>query len=138
MMTRRLLLAFLVAPLLTPLVFIVTVFSRNGAAASLKGIAFIFVLYSPFAYLAETLFGVPVFLLYRFFNWKSFVAYGISGAMIGLIAMLVVSRIFIVWSVASGDFLWCVVAGVVSALAFRLVSGDQSDYERPLTIDGEI
>lgn len=137
MMTRRLLLAFLVAPLLTPLVFIVTVFSRNGPATSLKEIAVIFLLYAPFAYLAETLFGVPVFLLYRFLNWKSFVAYGMAGAMIGLIAMLVVSRRFVVWR-ASGDFVWCVVAGVVSALAFRLISGDQSDYERPVTIDSEI
>jgi hypothetical protein len=138
MMTRRLLIAFLVAPLFTPLVFTVTVFSRNARAASWKPVAVIFLLYTPFAYLAEALFGIPVLLIYRFLNWRSFFAYGSGGAMIGLIAMLVVSKLLIVWSVAPGDFVWCIVAGVISALAFRFLLGDQSDCERPVTINGEI
>ena len=137
-MARRLLLAFVVAPLFTPLVFIFTTFSRNALRPSLTEVAIIFSLYAPFAYLAEVLFGIPAFFLYRFFAWKSLLAYGIGGATIGLIAATAMLKFFNPWSVASGDFVWCLAAGVASALAFRFISRYQPDYERSVAIDGEI
>jgi hypothetical protein len=137
-MSRRLILAFLIAPLMTPLVFIVTVFSRNAPAASLKGICLIFLLYTPFAYLAEGLIGIPAFLLFRFFNWNGFVVYCCGGALIALLAMFLISKLFITWSVPGGDFAWCMVAGAISALAFRLIVGDAVVDPKPVRIRGEI
>ena len=123
---------------MTPLVFIVTVFSRNAPAASLKGIGLTFLLYSPFAYLTEGLIGIPAFLIYRFFNWKSFVIYCFGGALIALLAMFLISKLFITWSVANGDFSWCMVAGAISAFVFRFILGDAFPNQKPIEISGEI
>jgi len=78
-------------------------------------------LYGPFAYLTTVVLGIPAFLLFRAFAWKSLVAYIFGGGFIGLITASVVFKLWISWTVASSDFVSCVVAGALSALIFWLI-----------------
>jgi len=123
---------------MTPLVFMVTVISRDASWTSPKSIGDIFLLYGPFAYFAEGLIGLPTFLIYRFLNWKSLIAFCCGGALVAILADLLISRLFISWRVSGGDFGWSMLAGAISALAFRLILGRAFIDRKSVAIRTEI
>jgi hypothetical protein len=139
MSRQRIIAAFILAPLMTPLTFVVTVFFRSSPVASPSGIPVIFLLYAPFAYLAAAIFGIPLFFLFRLLGLKSVAAYLVGGTTIGLVTALVVTKLLVSWSVASGDFVWCGIGGAGSALVFwSIVRCAPTNATPPrVTINGE-
>ena len=126
MRLRRIILAFLVAPLMTPVVFIV-VDSVRGLSHMPERILGYFLLYGPFAYLATAIFGIPAYFLFRALRWNNALLFVLGGAVIGLI----VSFLLLNWHPAAGFFwfwfaekLWCTLAGALSALVFRMILFD--------------
>jgi hypothetical protein len=107
MILRRVIVAFLVAPLMTPLVLTVSNYVR--------GYGTLFLGYGIFAYFAATIFGVPAFLIYRALKWTNIFLFALGGALIGIIVSLP-----IYWE-ERGEYVWCALAGAVSALVFRII-----------------
>jgi hypothetical protein len=114
----RLILAFLVSPLMTPLTFLVTVAYRGDVSAHPQAILVIFTIHTPIAYLVAAVLGIPAFLLFRRWGWNHALFYVLGGAIIGLITALVIFGLLTGWSVLPGDYGWCSVAGGLSALVF--------------------
>jgi|SRR5437588_12300881 len=134
-MNRRLIAAFLIAPLITSAVFASAMPYR---AVSVKSVAIIFLLYTGIAYATEAVLGLPTLLIYRFFHWRSVVAYGVGGMAIGFLAMSLVAIIYSPFSKATpGEFVLPIVAGAAAGLAFRLIAGEHSLKRRVIT-NGEI
>jgi hypothetical protein len=65
--------------------------------------------------------GIPAFVLYRFLGLKNIVGYLLGGAAVGLVTAFLIFRFIVNWSVASGDYGWCALAGAISALMFWLI-----------------
>ena len=139
MSRQRIIAAFLLAPLMAPLTFVVTVFFRGSPVASPSGIPVIFLLYAPFAYLAAAIFGLPLFFLFRLLSWNNVAAYLVGGTTIGLVVAQIVTKLLVSWEVASGDYAWCAIAGAGSALVFwSIVRGAPTTATPPrVTINGE-
>jgi len=83
--------AFLIAPLTVPVLFngiaVLSDVYTSGTSPSglLDGVLF-FTLYSlPFAYFAELVLGVPVWLAFKYFRIRSFSAFAAGGAFVGLL-----------------------------------------------------
>ena len=117
----RLVLAFLVSPLMTPLTFIVTVAYRGDISSRPEVIPVVFALYTPFAYLVAAALGIPAFLLFRRLGLNHLLFYVLGGAAIGLITALVILGLLTSWSVLLGDYVWCSVAGALSASMFWMI-----------------
>jgi hypothetical protein len=108
MINRRTITAFLVAPLITPLVL--TVFDYT------EGYAPSFVAYALFAYLAVIILGLPAFLVYRALRWTNPFLFVFGGALIGYVVSL-----FIFEGYRVKEHLWCALAAALSALVFRII-----------------
>jgi hypothetical protein len=117
----RVILALLLSPLMTPLIFLVVVFSRRGVMSPLSLVLAVFALYAPFAYLATAVLGIPAFLMFRYLGWKNAFAFILGGMIIGFATALIVFQFFTDWSVLRGDYVWCAVAGGSSAFVFWVV-----------------
>jgi hypothetical protein len=119
---KNILLAFLVSPLLTPATFYFTAAftadSRSGINDPVSLFPMVFGLYTPFAYLATLIIGLPAFLIYRKLGWERLVCYSTGGAAMGLLTALLLFNFAISWSVNSVDYVWCALAGAVSATFF--------------------
>ena len=124
---------------MTPLTFVITVFFRDSPVASPSGIPLIFLLYAPFAYLAAAIFGIPLFFIFRLLGLKNVASYVLGGTTIALVTALIVTKVLVSWSVASGDFVWCGIAGAGSALVFWWIVRDAPTNATPslFTINGE-
>jgi hypothetical protein len=134
-MNRRLIAAFLAAPLITSAVFGAALFSSTK---SLKGVVIIFLLYAAVAFIAEAILGLPAYFIYRRFHWEGFIAYGLGGTVIGLISILFVAIIYSPFTrVTLGEFALCVLAGAIAGLSFRFVAGGKFKDRRQV-ISGEI
>jgi len=123
--TWRVLLGFLLAPLITPLTFLLVALVRQGTIPVQAMPIFTFVGF--FAYGAAVIFGGPAFLLYWMIRLKNPLWFLIGGGLIGLIVLLLLS----LWS-GWGDVrqpVTFVVAASLSGLAFRLVAGG-APFER--------
>jgi len=82
--------AFLIAPLTVPVVFngiaVISDVYTSGASPSRLLDGVLFSLYTlPFAYFAELVLGVPVWLAFKYFRIRSFSAFAAGGALIGLL-----------------------------------------------------
>jgi hypothetical protein len=128
----RIIIAFLIAPLMTPLVF--TIFEYLNENSPL------FLAYGIVAYLAVIILGIPAFFFYRELKWTNVFLFILGGAVIGFIVSL-----FLFESYPLEYFLqfleeriWCVVAGALSALVFRLILfGLKFDETKRGSIEGE-
>ncbi len=106
---------------MTPITFIVLAAARGNPVTSFSDLWAMFVVYAPFAYLAVVVCGIPAFVLFRFLHFENVVAYVFCGAAIGTAMALFVSKFVVIWNVASSDYIWCAIAGGVSALVFWLI-----------------
>lgn len=109
----RIILAFLIAPLTTPLVFML---------ATLLDGTFNYSVFLPvglFAYLATAIFGIPAYLLFRVLQWTNIFLFVLGGAVIGFIFSH-----FIFESYRFYERFLCVLAAGFSALVFRLILSD--------------
>ena len=136
---RRIILALLVSPLMTPLTFLLAFIFRSSPPPSASGVPVIFALYTPFAYAATAVLGIPMFFVFRALKWTNVLAYILGGAVIGLVTASVIFGLLISWTVGSSIFVWCVVAGAWSASVFWLVvHGFQSESGAKVSINREI
>ena len=117
----RLILALLVAPLMTPLTFVVAMVSRRSVPPSSSIIPEVFALYTLFAYAATLIFGIPLLFLFQRLRWKNPFYFIVGGALIGLVTSLVIIGLLISWTVSKGDYGWSAVAGAFSALVFWVI-----------------
>jgi hypothetical protein len=92
---KRLVVAGVVAPLVTPLVLTLYVLLAEPRHLSheeiLMGIAFNALLYLPFAYAAEVLFGLPLLAIFQHRKIRSMAAFALGGAIIGCIVVLLLA-----------------------------------------------
>jgi len=111
----RIIIAFLVAPLVTPVVL--ELFARLEGSSTFPFITGVV------AYLATIVFGVPAFFIYRALKWTNVFLFVLGGAIIGFVVTLFVFESYTVEYFL--QFLqvrvWCVLAGALSALMFRLI-----------------
>jgi hypothetical protein len=113
----RLFIALLVAPLVTPVCFLVMALLREGSM-TYTGI-WVFVLYAiPFAYLATILLGIPLILGLNAANKTSGILYALGGAVIGIIMEMIVFRDWGLLVAAPQRGLFFAIPGALSALVF--------------------
>ena len=128
-MKPRLIVAVLVAPLITSALFAVALPYRT---VSVTNVAIVFLLYAAFAYVGEAILGFPAFLVFRFFRWQGFIAHGLGGTVIGFVAISLIAVVYSPFSkVTLGEFLFCVAAGAVTGLAFRFIAGRNFQNRKP-------
>ena len=78
---RRLLLAFVLAPLTLPLMWTVMFLLWDVSLGEIQmGVALVFM---PAAYVAAAVFGVPILLLYRALAWQNVFVYILGGVVMG-------------------------------------------------------
>jgi len=123
--TLRILLGFLLAPLITPFTFLAAISFREGMVAfrvlpALTWVGF-------FAYGAALILGGPAFLLYWMLRLTNPIWFLIGGGLIGFIVVLMLDLWLGGGSVR--DAVTPIVAASLSALIFRLIIGRQ-DSER--------
>src|SRR5262249_33524848 len=95
-MTRaRTIAAFLIAPLMTPVVFMAYDFSRH-VLLDFQQVPFYFLTYGVFAYGATLIFGIPALLLYRWLDWTNVVLFVVGGVLIGLLVSMFVMESYTV------------------------------------------
>ena len=141
----RAVVAFLVAPLIIPFVFLVPFSSRDTGPVPGSRLAS-FLAYSvyalPIAYIAELLLGVPAWMVFQYYRIRSMAAFAAVGALIGWIVYLSMSvlagnltshPLATIFNPFSSPYLpICVVAGSGSATLFRTIafSFDQAKEDR--------
>jgi hypothetical protein len=122
MRVARIIAAFLIAPLITPLVLL-GVAQLKTQEFDLVGLQGIFMFFAMFAYAATILFGIPAFFLFRAQRWNNMLLYVLAGGLIGLLVSLILNpRLSVDVPVLESRGL-CVLGGASSALGFRLLSG---------------
>lgn len=115
-------LAFIVAPLVVPLVFSIPALVPLHGRDYLTTLIVMSIYGLPVAYVFEILLGLPAWILFRACRFKSLLAFALGGAVIGLLVdviMKIPSKTLHEWSV--GDLLY-VVAALGSALLFRVIA----------------
>ncbi len=118
----RIVLAFIVAPIIVPIVFSAPALIHFHVLDFLAGIFMLSIYALPVAYIFELLIGVPAWILFRIFRLKSLLAFALGGAVIGLLVdviMKIASKSLFDWE--SGDALY-VLAALGSALLFRVIA----------------
>ena len=124
-LTRRQIIAFIVSPLMTPLVLSVLDYTEGYVSS--------FAVYALFAYLAVLLFEFPAFLIYRALRWTNPLLFILGGGLIGYFVSM-----FIFEGYRVKEHLWCAVAGSLSALVFRvIVYGMPFKRTKTLSVEGE-
>jgi YndJ-like protein len=120
--------AFLISPLIVPIVFSLFVFIINAynlrtfsPQEPLYGLQDFSIFGLPYAYLAELLLGVPAWLAFKYFRIRSFAAFAAGGAFLGLLFYLIWQG----WPGGLDDVLFLVVfviAASASAILFRAIA----------------
>ena len=128
--------AFLVAPLMTPIVLL-GADQLHGAPFNLTEQAGAFVFVSGFAYAATLLFGIPAFFLFRAKRWGSILLYVLVGGLIGLLVSVILNYRISVDALALEYRGWWAMAGALSALVFRILSGAKFAHVSPAPAHGE-
>jgi hypothetical protein len=132
----RVIAAFLIAPLMTPLVFLAADLS-HGMLLNLAELPAYFFVVGGFAYGATALFGIPAFLLFRAKRWNNVLLYGLVGSLIGLLVSVIMNYP-VYFSGLSFEYRgWHGVAGALSALMFRMLSGLRFDRASRVPVHGE-
>ena len=116
---RRTIIAFVVAPLMVPLVFFLTAVGLKHLSLDAASVS---VIALPFAYIAEIIFGLPTWLVFRHYRISSFPAYAVGGGLIGFVVALI-----ILWDSSPPTWIRdggpdCVLAGLLSSVVFRRIS----------------
>ena len=136
MSKRRIVAAFLIAPLAAPVVFaVISIATHPSDIRDLSLVVGQFIVASlyviPFAYLATFLIGIPTWRIFRHYRVHSLSAFAVGGAFIGLFATLILGALAgtpittllnplsPAW--VRGGVLACVLAASASALAFRSI-----------------
>jgi len=122
-MTRsRTIIAFLVAPLMTPIVIMAYDLSRH-VLIDVQQVPSYFWIYGVFAYLATIIFGIPALLFFRWLRWTNVFLFVAGGALIGLLVSMFVMESYTVeyFLQRIGERTLCMVAGGLSALMFRFI-----------------
>ena len=120
--------AFLLAPIMVPIVFAVGARIRRQfpflGPPPIPEASVIFInIVLPIAYVSALVFGVPALLVFRRRRWQRFSAFALGGAVAGLFAGTLLSMSEYVGEGYRFLFAACTVAGALSALAFRAVHG---------------
>ena len=116
----RVWLAFVVAPLVTPVVFVV-VEVLEGRVTNWQALFGYLLVFSAFTYPSVAVFGVPSYLIFRKWRVTSVGAYALAGAVIGLlsaIAWIIVFR----FAMVPTFFASCLVSSLLSVLLFRRIA----------------
>jgi NhaP-type Na+/H+ or K+/H+ antiporter len=137
-MERRTIVAFLVAPLVIPFVFLLpfpgTTVDRSGTFVEhLRGIvawlAVLFLYTSPIAYVAELVLGVAVWKAFKRLGIRSPFAFATAGAVMGWLVFVVILRGKNLTDLSNPYFFICIAAGVASTVLFRFVAFSGSKAE---------
>jgi hypothetical protein len=131
----RLLLAFIVSPLAALLTLIVMAIAlRTASGEILMSLMF----YVPLAYSVAIILGLPAYILSQIFGWNKLTAYLSGGAFIGLITALMCG-LFFSWGADLEFFIFCLIAGALSALVFWLIlNGFRRNGSSRVSTNGEI
>jgi hypothetical protein len=96
---------------------------------NLGELPFYFLIVGGFAYGATALFGILAFLLFRAKRWTNVLLYMLVGGFIGLLVSVIMNSP-VYFSGLSFEYRgWHGVAGALSALVFRMLSGLKFDRE---------
>ena len=136
MSPARIIAAFLVAPLMTPLVLL-GADQLQGAPFNLREQLSAFVFVAGFAYAATIVFGIPVFFLFRVTHWTSVLLYVLVGGLVGLLVSVILNERPSLDVLDLGFRGRCVLAGALSSLVFRMISGARVNQETRSLVQGE-
>jgi len=125
---KRTFLAFLLAPLATPAVF-VSVWLVTRRVQYLDDVCILFLLISIFAYSAAIVFGIPLVVLTRR-KHSTKALFTATGAVAGLLVATALELFSFGWRSRFDFFVLCALAGGLSGLAFWAIS-----YWRPIAED---
>ena len=128
---RRVIAAFLVAPLIVPIVFSVSELLPFRVGDYLRTLIAMAIYVLPAAYLFEILLGIPAWIIFRVCRLRSVVAFAIGGAVIGLLVdviMKMLSKTLGKWNL---DDMLYVCAALGSALLFRVVVFPATTAQNP-------
>ena len=117
----RLLLAFLLSPLIASLTFIIVIIFNNDDGFSFSDIPIIFIVYSCFSYFAALVFGTPIVILFKILKLENIFTSILSGGIVGMITAFFISKLNLSISADFLDYLVCIVAGAMSGLVFWLI-----------------
>src|SRR5579862_4703743 len=137
---RRIITAFLVAPLILPFVFFVFLAITLRVPHVIPGLSerapytWEYVILSsvlmswfglPIVYLAELILGWPAWIVLRYLGTRSRIAFTVLGALMGLMINMVIS--LLTHGPVDPSFLpLCVVSGAASGMLFRIVAFSDS------------
>ena len=124
MSLRRIILAYVLAPLVTPLGYLALAVV-GGEFRSWADVPPLLGYIGLFAYSAAILLGVPLLLFYRRLHWTNWMPFTLGGAAIGFAVGLFVGN-----TVKAGPV--CSTLGAMSALAFWLIA-----YRMPYRPQGQ-
>ncbi len=116
---QRLLLAFVLSPLTMPLMWAALAAYWGVSYGEIQmGIGFIFM---PAAYAAATVFGLPIFFLYRALGWKNVFMYISGGVAMGSATGVALGALE--WEIDLTTLALCSAAGASSGLVCWLILG---------------
>ena len=136
MSTARIIIAFLVAPLMTPVVLL-GADHLHGAPFNLSRDFGLFVVVAGFAYAATALFGVPAFFIFRANRWTNVLLYVLVGGLIGLLVSVILNYPVSFDGLSLEYRGWHAAAGALSALVFRVLSAVTFDHVSRAPAHGE-
>jgi hypothetical protein len=127
--TDQVILAFVVAPLVVPLVFAISTLLPHQRGHFWAELVIIGVFGLPVAYIVEIFLGIPAWIIFRASRIKSPLAFALGGAAIGLLVdvIQVPSRALHAWSLEDTVY---VAAALSSALLFRVIAFRTSPGKR--------
>jgi hypothetical protein len=133
--TPRFIIAFVVAPLIAPIILVTLkgisegFDQSHGLSGTIEDIVAGFLMFSLFAYSAAVLLGIPTFLIYERKHIRSLLAYALGGFVISLITIFAVASItggFGKADFSAGAFAQSALAlflcGGASGVVFRLLA----------------
>ena len=131
----RILTAFLTAPAVTALFFLICyslswIFATrkpdwHGRLDIFQDVISLLIIYGLFGAVVSALLGAPMYFLYRRLGWQSWLAFAIGGALIGCATAIILDVLGMAMFLASSTPIlaaYCSAAGLLSSLAFRAVA----------------
>lgn len=109
--------AFFLAPLTTPIVFVVLTAFRLGSLEPITILPWAMMVYAPFAYAAAGILGLPAYWILRRYAEFTLSVGIVIGGVIGLLTAVFVG-IFVSPHMDAFAFLSCTVAGSAAAVVF--------------------
>ena len=123
MTKRRIITAFLVAPLTTPLVFFLLFQASNPLRDVADHFFLVTCVYLPFAYAAEFSLGILTWMIFLHYRISSLLAFAVGGAIIGLIVALILRSMTRINDPFMHSYApLCIVAASASAVVFRSIA----------------